>query len=131
MRLLFSLAIGLITYTGVNAQVWTLDKCVSYAMENNLNIKLSKLNVDMAEINKLDSRFSMYPNLNASASQSNSFGRAINPFTNTYVSQNVSSVNLNASTNVTVFNGFSKINAFRGDKESLEAEKLTLEKSRT
>ena len=130
MRLLFSLAIGLITYTGVNAQVWTLDKCVSYAMENNLNIKLSKLNVDMAEINKLDSRFSMYPNLNASASQSNSFGRAINPFTNTYVSQNVSSVNLNASTNVTVFNGFSKINAFRGDKESLEAEKLTLEKSR-
>ena len=130
MRLLFSLAIGLITYTGVNAQVWTLDKCVSYAMENNLNIKLSKLNVDMAEINKLDSRFSMYPNLNASASQSNSFGRAINPFTNTYVSQNVSSVNLNGSTNVTVFNGFSKINAFRGDKESLEAEKLTLEKSR-
>lgn len=122
--------VALICIGSVKAQVWTLDKCVSYAMENNLNIKLSKLNVDMAEINKLDSRFSMYPNLNASASQSNSFGRAINPFTNTYVSQNVSSVNLNASTNVTVFNGFSKINAFRGDKESLEAEKLTLEKSR-
>lgn len=130
MRLLFSLAIGLITYTGVNAQVWTLDKCVSYAMENNLNIKLTKINVDLAEINKLDSRFAMYPNLNASASQSNSFGRAINPFTNTYVSQNVRSLNLNGSTNVTVFNGFTKMNSFKSDKESLEAEKLSLEKNR-
>jgi outer membrane protein len=130
MRLLFSLSIVLITYTGVNAQVWTLDKCVSYAMENNLNIKLSKINVDLAEINKLDSRFAMYPNLNASASQSNSFGRAINPFTNTYVSQNVSSLNLNGSTNVTVFNGFNRMNNLKSDKESLEAEKLSLEKSR-
>lgn len=130
MRLLFSLAIGLITYTGVYAQVWTLDKCVSYAMENNLNIKLTKINVDLAEINKLDSRFAMYPNLNASASQSNSFGRAINPFTNTYVSQNVRSLNLNGSTNVTVFNGFTKMNSFKSDKESLEAEKLSLEKNR-
>lgn len=130
MRLLFSLTIVLITYTGVNAQVWTLDKCVSYAMENNLNIKLSKINVDLAEINKLDSRFAMYPNLNASASQSNSFGRAINPFTNTYVSQNVSSLNLNGSTNVTVFNGFNRMNNLKSDKESLEAEKLSLEKSR-
>ncbi len=130
MRLLFSLAITLITYTGVNAQVWTLDKCVSYAMENNLNIKLSKINVDLAEINKLDSRFDMYPNLNASASQSNSFGRAINPLTNTYVSQNVGSLNLNGSSNVTVFNGFAKMNNFKSDKESLEAEKLSLEKNR-
>lgn len=130
IKKLLLLFVALICIVSANAQVWTLDKCVSYAMENNLNIKLSKLNVDIAEINKLDSRFAMYPNLNASTSQSNSFGRAINPFTNTYVSQNVSSVNLNASSNVTVFNGFNRINSFKSDKQSLEAEKLSLEKNR-
>ena len=99
MKRTILILVAFLSIGSVRAQVWTLDKCVSYAMENNLNVKLSKLNVDLAEINKLDSRFAMYPNLNGSASQSNSFGRAINPFTNTYVSQNVSSINLNASSN--------------------------------
>lgn len=130
MERTFLILVALLSMGSVKAQVWTLDKCVSYAMENNLNIKLSKLNVDIAEINKLDSRYAMYPNLNASASQSNSFGRAINPFTNTYVSQNVSSINLNASSNITVFNGLNRWNNLKSDKQSLEAEKLSLEKSK-
>lgn len=130
MRLLFSLAITLITYTGVNAQVWTLDKCVSYAMENNLNIKLSKINVDLAEINKLDSRFAMYPNLNASASQNQSYGLLVNPSTGVKSPIDGNSLNGNVSSSITVFNGFSKMNNFKSDKESLEAEKLSLEKNR-
>ncbi len=130
MRLFFSLAITLVSIASANAQVWTLDKCVSYAMENNLNIKQSKLNVDLAEINKSDGLYSMYPNLNGSASQAHTYGRAINPFTNTYVSQDVNSLNLNATSNVTVFNGFNKVNTYKSSRESLEAEKLNLEKNR-
>lgn len=130
MRLIFSLAILMIGITSANAQVWTLDKCVSYAMENNLNIKQSKLNVDLAEISKSDGKYAMYPNLNGSSSRSHSYGRAINPLTNSYVSQDVVSINLNASSNVTVFNGFNRVNTYKGTVQSLEAEKLSLEKNR-
>lgn len=130
MRLLFSLALVALSFNNVSAQVWTLDKCVSYAMENNLNIKQAKLNVDGAEISKSDSRFAMYPSLNAGSTRSQSYGRAINPLTNSYVSQNVVSLNLNASSSVTVFNGFNRVNNFKSDVQSYEAEKLNLEKNR-
>lgn len=130
MRLFFSLLFIGISICQANAQVWTLDKCVSYAMENNLNLKQSKLNVDLAEVNKSDGRYAMYPNLNGSTSRAHSYGRAINPLTNSYVSQDIISINLNASSNVTVFNGFNRINNYKSTVQSLEAEKLSLEKSR-
>jgi outer membrane protein len=130
MRLIFSLALFFIGALSASAQVWTLDKCVSYAMENNLNLKQSKLNVDLAEVNKSDGKYAMYPNLNGSTSRSHSYGRAINPLTNSYVSQDVVSINLNANSNVTVFNGFNRVNNYKSTVQSLEAEKLSLEKSR-
>ena len=130
MRLIFSLAVLAISITSVNAQVWSLDKCVSYAMENNLNLKQSKLNVDLAELSKSDGKYAMYPTLNGSSSRSHSYGRAINPLTNSYVSQDVVSINLSANSNVTVFNGFNRVNNYKSTVQSLEAEKLSLEKNR-
>ncbi len=111
-----------------NAQVWSLEKCISYAMENNLSIKQTKVGVDLAVIDKADARFAMYPNLNSQASNTHTYGRAINPLTNSYVPQDVNSVNLNANTNVTLFNGFQRINNFKSSEMNVEAEKKSLEK---
>ena len=52
-----------------NAQKkWTLEECVNYALENNISIKQSKLDEDLAEISKSDAFGNYLPSVNVSAS---------------------------------------------------------------
>lgn len=115
---------------GTQAQTWSLQKCIEYALENNLTIKQSQLNVSLSEGNLTQSKYDILPNLNASASQSYNFGKTINTITNTYVNQQVSSNVFNLNTSVTLFNGLQKINTYQQNKYDLEAEKNNLEKIR-
>ena len=51
-----------------NAQKkWTLEECVNYALENNISIKQSKLDEDLAEISKSDAFGNYLLSVNASA----------------------------------------------------------------
>ncbi len=116
--------------TTANAQTWSLEKCVSYALENNLSIKQTELSVSLAELDREESKFAILPNLNANATQTHTYGRAINPFTNSYVPQDVNSFNTGVNSQVTVFGGFQKINTLKQSAYALEAEKANLEKTK-
>ena len=65
----------------VNAQEreWTLQEAVAYALENNISIKQSQLEVDLAEIDRSEAVGNFFPRLNASASN----------FWNTGLTQNI------------------------------------------
>ncbi len=125
---LFFVGIALTNYS--QAQVWSLEKCVTYAMENNLTIKQTKLSVDLAEVDKSDANYSRLPSLNGQASNTHTYGRAINPLTNSYVPQDVNSINLNANSNVTIFNGLQRLNNYKSSVLTVEAEKKNLEKTK-
>ena len=58
---------------------WTLDECISYAMENNLTLKLSKLKQQSAQEDVLQSKAALLPTLSASTNQ----GLGYSPFDNT------------------------------------------------
>ena len=47
---------------------WTLEECVEYALKNNISIKQSELDVEIADIAKRDAFGNYLPSLNASAS---------------------------------------------------------------
>lgn len=131
MKKLFVLFfVGIALTNNSQAQVWSLEKCVSYAMENNLNIKQTKLSVDLAEVDKSDANYSRLPSLNGQASNTHTYGRAINPLTNSYVPQDVNSINLNANSNVTLFNGFQRTNNYKSAVLNVEAEKQNFEKTK-
>ncbi|GGK12613.1 transporter [Yeosuana aromativorans] len=53
---------------------WTLRACVDYALENNISIKQSEMDLKTSEINKKDAIGNFLPSLNASASHSWSIG---------------------------------------------------------
>lgn len=53
---------------------WTLRACVDYALENNISIKQSKMDLKTSEINKKDAIGNFLPSLNASAAHSWSIG---------------------------------------------------------
>ena len=53
---------------------WTLEECVTYAIQNNISIKQSELDSKMALIDKKSAVGRFLPSLNASASHSWNIG---------------------------------------------------------
>ncbi|WP_435254899.1 hypothetical protein [Tenacibaculum sp. A30] len=67
-------------------KVWTLEDCITYAIENNITIKDAALDKSQADVNYFETKSSRLPNLTGSASQSFTNGNSIDPITSDYVS---------------------------------------------
>jgi outer membrane protein len=121
MKHLFSLVIGTIFLAGsfaANSQnVWSLQKCIDYALENNIQIKQQQLNTRYYENQVSQAKSNRLPNLNAQIGNDNSFGRSLT-YDNTYKNVNSSSLQGGVSTNLTVFDGFQLSNTI--DKQELD-----------
>ena len=59
------------------SKVWTLDECIGYALEHNIEIKRQELGVDNSEIGLSESRWDYAPSLSAGSSYSISSGRVL------------------------------------------------------
>jgi outer membrane protein len=112
-------------------QTWTLERCILYAMENNITIKQTELNTRYNE-NILDqSRMSRLPNLNASSNYSYSLGRALDQTTYEFTdNQRINSISLNVTSGVTLFNGFQKKNTIEQNRINLLASYEDVQKIR-
>jgi len=102
----------------------TLQQCVETALANNLDVFQSQLQMESAKIDKNQAKLNLLPNLNASAGQTFSQGRSIDPCSNTPVTQNVSSSDYGINTGVVLFNGLSLQNLIRQYSLTYEASKM-------
>lgn len=132
LRLLSPLLTALLAFlpsvlAAQEAKLWTLRECIDYALENNIRYKQTQLGVETAEIGYNQARANQLPNLNGNTSFNNNFGRSVDPFTNTFVSQNFNSVSLGVSSNVTLFNGFTIRNGIRQSQLDLMASQMDME----
>ena len=110
------------------APSWSLENCISYALENNLTIKQYKLNVDLAKIDQEQSKYALLPSINANASNSKNYGLSVNPVTSasSYSSYNSFSTGINSQ--VTILGGGQKINNYKAQTFDLAAEQASFEK---
>ena len=108
-------------------QVWTLEECINYALENNLDIQRSELDLQTSEIAWDQSKMQRIPDLSGRASAGRNWGRSIDPVTNLFVSQAINSVNLSASSSVVLFNGLSIHNNIKQNQFSFEASRKQVE----
>jgi outer membrane protein len=118
------------TDSTANADVWTLRKCVEYALANNLTIQRSNYTVETSSIDLDQSKWNMVPTLNASATYGYNWGRNVNPVTYQYTTQQLNQLNPNVSSSVTLFNGFRIQNVIRQNINSYQASKQDLLKTR-
>ena len=59
----------------VNAQeIWSLEKCINYAFENNISIKRQEINTQLYKSQLEQSKLNRLPDLNAQSSYGYSFG---------------------------------------------------------
>ncbi len=122
MKSYFLLAFSLVGLCGFSQEkVWTLQECVSYAMENNLTIERTKLNLENTKYDYEISKFSFLPNLNASGSEVINFGRSENPLTSTFQNYNIANLSLQMNSSITVYNGSRLMNTFKLNKAQVES----------
>lgn len=106
---------------------FTLQKCLDIAIKNNLQVKQSNTNAELARIDYRQAIENLLPNVSGSATRSFNNGRAINPSTNAYVNQSATNDNYGLSGNMTLFNGFSLINAVKATSLAFQAGKMNFQ----
>lgn len=91
----------------------TLQQCIDLALKNNIEVRQSGLLADRDEVNWKQAKTNVLPDLNGSATFGWNQGRTIDPFTNTYINQQLSSSGLSLSSNVVLFSGLQLHNAIK------------------
>ncbi len=113
------------------SKVWTLDECVGYALEHNIEIKRQELGVSNSEIGLSESRWDYAPSLSAGSSYSISSGRVLDQTTYEFLENNVvGSSSASVSGSVQVFSGMKRHYALKKAKASMKASLADLESVR-
>ncbi len=122
--LLFVMAMGILS---AQQKQWTLEECVTYAVENNLSIEQFELDLESVQIDESDALGNFLPNLNGSSTISSNTGFSINPTNNQPTSSTANNASFGLSTNVTLFNGMRNIHQLNRTKLNTIASKYRLD----
>lgn len=97
---------------------WTLKECVTYALENNISVKQSELDVTLADIEKSDAVGNFLPSLNGSASNSWNTGLTQNITTGVLENQTSRNSSYSVTAGVTLFQGLRNLRSLQRAKLS-------------
>ncbi|MEG2079900.1 TolC family protein, partial [Chryseobacterium sp.] len=114
-----------------NVECWTLDDCITYAQEHNIEIKAQELAAQTKRVTFSESKWAYAPEISASNSYNVSSGRVLDPTTYSFIeNQTVQGNNTSISAGLTLFGGMSNLHNLRRAKLDLQAELLGVEKTR-
>jgi outer membrane protein len=131
MRILSYLAF-LLLYLPLSAQqIWSLEDCIQHALEHNISLKQSALNVELNKIQYTQSISDVLPSLNGSSSISTNKGRSIDVWTNDVIEESNTSYNFSYSSNLTLFNGFKNIRQIQKSANETNKALYDLETAKT
>ena len=123
-----ALLLGLGFSANAQTKQWTLEECIRYALDNNISIKLSELDVKNATIDKKDAFGNYLPTVNGSASHSWNIGLNVNPVTNIASTQTTQYTSLGVNAGVDIFKGLQNQNIYRRTKLAIIASQYQLVK---
>ncbi len=126
-----TLLLGLVCLPAVlfsQEKKWTLNECVKHALENNISIKQSELDLESAQYDKRDAIGKFIPSLNGSASYSANTGANINPVTNQFENEVFTSFTTGFNSSLTLFDGLRNIRQLQRAKLAQLATQYQLDK---
>lgn len=109
--------------------IWSLQKCIDYALGNNIQIKQQEINASSYENQVSQAKSNRLPNLNAQFGNDYSFGRSLT-YDNTYKNVNSSSISGGVNTSITLFNGFTLTNEVKRQELDFQATLQDLQKAK-
>ncbi len=100
----------------LRAQSLSLEQCMRYAVENNTAVSKQLYDNKNRYQDRKESLASFFPSIDAEAGLTTSYGRSIDPETNTYTTMGNISNGYGVDAYMTVFNGLQSINAYKASK---------------
>lgn len=123
---LLLLFIGLFV-TAQEQDDWTLRECIEYAMQHNISIKQSELDLEVAEIDKSDAIGNYLPNINGFATNSWNTGLTQNVTTGVLENQTTRNFSAGVTLDLTIFGGLRNLRLMQRAKMSRLAAQYSLE----
>lgn len=102
------------------AETWSLDRCINYAIENNLAVKNRQVQLRSGQLDITAAQDRYLPQLSASASQSFSYGRGLTA-DNTYTDRNTTNFGWGINMHLPLFQGLSAVRQAAYAKANLRA----------
>lgn len=123
---------SLITFStnGQEVKKWTVEECVDFAFENNLNVQRSELSMQNEEVSLKQNKLSRIPTLNMNIFNSWRWGRSIDPTTNLFSTQQINSNGASATSQFLVYRGSQLNRTVKQGEKIVQATFYDLEKSK-
>jgi outer membrane protein len=126
-RYLAFLVLLILALQGNAQEKWTLNQCITYAIQNNLQLQDTKMNEKLAGMNYRQSKWDLLPGIGAGADAGLNYGRSVDPNTNGIVNTSFFNNSYYLGASVDLFRGFMLQNQIRYQKfrkESAENNRL-------
>ncbi len=104
---------------------WTLDRCITYALEKNIQVRKGELTNQQYRYNVRQAKALRFPSLNGSISQNFDWSKNNSPGTSGYSGVNGSNYSVNSG--VTIFNASRLTNQIRQSELNIESGQYSLE----
>ena len=113
--------------SSIRAQsAWTLEQCIRYALENNIEVKQQQASMNKQGIQVETARYDRLPNLMMNGTERFDFGRTLNR-NNTYDDTSSQNSSFSLNTEVALFSGFKTTATIEQEKIKLQIQSSNLE----
>jgi outer membrane protein len=102
----------------------TLQQVVETALANNFDVLQNGLQMQTAQVNWKQAKLNLLPDLSGSVTHGTNQGRSIDPFTNSYINQNVSFASYSLNGGILLFQGLSAQNFIKQTALDYQAAKM-------
>lgn len=130
---LLMIGLWLMTHLTIHAQdgnLWSLERCINYAQQNNLNIQQAGVAVQQAELNLKSTQRENYPTLDGAVSYGFNTGRSVDPTTNDFVNRSIHTNGISLSAGVLVYSGGRLPSQRQQNQLDIQAAKMDVENTR-
>ena len=114
----------------VTDSVLTLQQCLDIGIKNNLQVRQTEAQMEASRIYWQQARENLLPTINGSIDHSLSEGRSLNPFTNGYLNQSITSANYNLSGGLVLSSGLTLQNSIRQTALAYQAGQMDFEQAK-
>lgn len=108
-------------------EVWSLEQCIEIALKNNPTVHRAELQYKKDKINKRQAWQNALPTIEGNIGHSWNQGRSIDPTTNQFIEQTISSGNASVGAGMFLFNGFRTFHDIRKQAAAEKAGSLNFE----
>jgi outer membrane protein len=125
--------IGLIVTNFLKAQDaenYTLQKCIDIALQNNLSVISAELQAQTNKVLLQQADANALPSVSAYANQGISTGKSINPYTNQFINQEVTTGQYGVNGSLVLFSGLSNYNTIRQAMYTNRAGKMDFDQAK-